>query len=190
MFILRKTAIAGLAALSLSVLSTAPFAQTFTNGSPATFATQAVTAASGALTIPAGLIYTSQATTAASTAGNFLITFTLPSGVTFSSAPTAVVSGALCAPGGTITPTGGGAGANSATFSVTVAGAVASPNNCSVALNGFTVAGATALGTTTPPNSYNISEQVAASTGTTPSFNQATASKDSSKNNLNTSHNG
>jgi hypothetical protein len=178
MFMLRKTAIAGLTALALSVLSTAPFAQSFTNGSVATFATQAVTAASGALTIPAGLIHTSPTTALPSTGGSFLITFTLPSGVTFSVAPTAVVSatGGLCTTG-TINPTNSAAGANSATFSVTVNAAAAAGSTCSVALNGFTVAGATALGTTTPANSYNMSEQVSASTGTAPTFNQNPAVK-------------
>lgn len=169
------------AAAGLALMTGSAVAQTFTTTTVTTYATQAVVAAGGAITVPtAGITWTSPTLTAVSTAGSFLITFTLPTGVTFSINPTANITttSATCATAPNQLPSGGGNGANNAVFTVTVlAGGGAGTGNCSVSLNAFTVLGATQLQTATTSTSglaggFAMTEQVSGSTGTVPTFNQ------------------
>lgn len=158
-------AAAGLAfAAAASLLSTSAFAGLATT--PATYSTQAVSAANGVLTVNGQPTYTAP-TGAAS--GTFLLTFTLPSGVLFSSNPT-TTPGGTCTGGGV--PTSGGNGSNSAQFTMGTTGT----GTCTVVLNAFTITGATALANNTncsgPNNTssagFNISEQVSGSNGGAP----------------------
>jgi hypothetical protein len=77
-----------------SLLSTSAFV-TFVTTPGTPYATQAVSAASGALTISAQPTYTGTATGS----GTFLITFGLPSGVLFSGTPSVAVDGKVCTVG-------------------------------------------------------------------------------------------
>jgi hypothetical protein len=170
-------AAAGLAFMAAaSLLSTSAFAinvPTANTGtlssSPQSYATQAVTAASGAITLAANVSY---AVTPAAT-GTFLITFTLPTGVTFASTPSAAGDGTNCA--SAVPVTSGGTG-SSVTFQATVQKAGA----CTVTVNSFLVAGATALQSTTTVlgtnlNSagFNISEQVSGASSGLVGLNEA-----------------
>ncbi len=158
-----------------SLLSTSAFADTLFPATPAgpattknggtlsnaanTYATQAVTAANGVLTIASGVVF-SQVAGACTGAGSFLLTFTLPSGVTFASNPTATGDGTVYTG---VSLSSGGSGSSSVTFSVNSTGAAGTGT---VSLGSFQVAGATALGSQTTliggktnSGNFNISEQ-------------------------------
>jgi hypothetical protein len=171
------------AVAGLALMTGSAFAQTFVTGTITTYATQAVTTASGAITVPvAGMVFTTPLTTAVSTAGSFLITFTLPTGATFSITPSVTINGPLCtaAPNTVVTPSGGGNGAANAVFTIPIIAAAAIGSSCTVGVNAYTLAGATQLQSKTTSTSaaaggFAMTEQVSASTGTAPTFNQVTA---------------
>ena len=177
----RLTGGAAAAVAGLALLTGSASAQTFTTTTITNYATQAVTVAAGAITVPAETIaFLSPTTTATTTAGSFLITFTLPTGVTFSITPTVNVTGAACTPAASLVPSGGGNGSNNAVFTITNFATAAAGGTCTVTVNAFTLAGATQLQSKTTSASssasgFAMTEQVSASTGQTPSFNQAVA---------------
>lgn len=175
-------AAAGLAFMAAaSLLSTSAFAisvPTANTGTlssaPQTYATQAVTGASGAITLAANVSY---AVTPPFGAGNFLITFTLPSGVSFASTPSAAGDGTNCA---TSVPVSSGGTGSSVTFQAQV---IANGGKCTVTLSSFLVTGATALQNTTTVNGgtslnsagFNISEQVSGASAGLLTLNEAKA---------------
>jgi len=161
---LTKLARVGLAAVVVALLAPAALAQNFFF--PAvTYATQAVQAASGALTIPAGITYNA-GSFSSSAAGSALITFTLPSGVTFTSTPSATGNGVFTS---TVYASGGSGGS---TVSFTINYGTVTNSTGSVFLGSFTIAGATALYPPNPggntalsaPNAINITEQITGAT--------------------------
>jgi hypothetical protein len=154
----KKVAGAGIAAVTLSLMSTSAMAAFSANTT--TYATQAITGA-GAVSIPTGaIVYTTDANPTST--GTFTITFTLPTGVTFTSAP--AFTGAVT--GGTVSATlsGGGVGSNTATYVISVAGG---PFTSAVSLTtsaAFGITGATALSSPTANGKFLISEQITATT--------------------------
>jgi len=164
MLCLTKLARSGLAAVLLALLAPAALAQSF-NFTAVTYATQAVQAASGALTVPAGIQYNA-GSFSSSAAGSALITFTLPSGVTFTTTPIATVNGVLTS----AVLASGGTGFGSVSF--TLAYNTVTNGTGSIYLGSFTIAGATALYAPNPggatalsaPNGINIAEQITGAT--------------------------
>jgi hypothetical protein len=134
--LILQTAIAasfGLA--SVSAFATATSTLTGFVPAAATYATEGIPA-SGAVTIQAGITYSS---TAALTADAGLVTFTLPAGVTFVTTPTATADATGFK---TAVLGGGGAGSNFVTYNVTTGAAVGT-----ITLGAFQVTGATGLAT-------------------------------------------
>ena len=167
-------------AAAASLLSTSAFAaNTVTtanlgtlSSTPQTYATQAVTAASGAITLAANVSY---AVTPPIGAGNFLIAFTLPNGVSFASTPSAAGDGTNCA---TSVPLSSGGTGSSVTFQAQVI----ANGKCTVTLNSFLVTGATALQNKTTVGAtslnsagFNISEQVSGASAGLVLLNEAKA---------------
>ncbi len=159
------SAILALGVLALSGQAWAAISNTTANGgsigaNPPTYATQAVIGASGAITVNAGISYTSPTPTAT---GSYTLTFTLPTGVTLNgSASASTVVNTDC----TVSlASGGTANSNFAAFTVTQLDTTA----CVVSLAQFGVAGATALENTTTINSslnsagFNVTSQVTGS---------------------------
>ena len=109
------------------------------SGNVADYNAADVRSASGVLTVPANVaVYT--ATSTITIGSSFIVT--LPSGFTFGSAPSLTSSGTA-----TFSLASGGTGSRSATFTVATANLTSGQT---VNLQGFTVHGATALGTITP----------------------------------------
>jgi len=133
---------------------------------PTAYATQAVAAASGALTITGGVALVSSVFTTGSVGGTATAIFTLPAGVTFSTAPTATVDGTAF----TAATLSGGGGTNSISISITL-GSSLFLRQGTLTLSSFQIAGATALATPTA-SGFVISEQITGSIGATPSLNQ------------------
>jgi hypothetical protein len=171
-------AAAGLAFMAAaSLLSTSAFANTVptANGgalssSPQSYATQAVTAASGAITLAANVTY---AVTPPAASGTFLITFTLPTGVTFTSTPAAAGDGTNCASSVSVSSSTG----SSVTFQATV---IKNTGACTITVNSFLVVGATALQNKTTVGAtslnsagFNISEQVSGASAGLVALNEA-----------------
>lgn len=126
------------AAALLAISVSAVFAGTI-SGNVADYNAGQVKASNGVLTVPAN-VATYTATSTLAIGSTFVVT--LPPGFTFGSAPTLTTSGTA-----TFTLSGGGAGSQSATFTIATA-AVTSGQTISLA--GFTLHGATALETVTP----------------------------------------
>jgi hypothetical protein len=140
---------------------------------PTTFATQAVLTANGAVTILGGVEYLSNAYTTVA-ADSALLTFTLPSGVLFATTPTATLGGTF----GSGTFSGGGAGANSVTYTITTPAATAVASNANtVTLNAFQITGASALQGKTIAGAFQVSAQMTGAN--TPGFSDAKADKTS-----------
>lgn len=146
----------GLISAHANAAGTAAFAEISyaTEGIPST----------GAVTIPAGIIYTGS--NAATGAG--LVTFTLPTGVTFTSTPSITTASNYTA----ASVAGGGAGSN--TLTVNVTGGAAGTG--SITLGAFTVTGATTLAGVTGAGAFQYSVQ--ASGWTAAADNDATALRD------------
>jgi hypothetical protein len=172
MFKLRRLGGVGVAAaLAAGTLmsTTAMAATTFTNAA-ANYAIEAVSGASGAITIESNAKFA--VTGVAAGVGSFLLTITLPPSVQFNGTPTVTGDGTVCV--GTATPpTLGGSGSNFAQF--TIGAPAANPGGtCTVTLNSFNVTGATALETpstqATPPtgtssSGFNVTAQASGASG-------------------------
>jgi hypothetical protein len=168
--LVEASVVAALAAGTLmSTTAMAISMTTFTNAA-ATYAIEAVTGASGAITIASNAQFAVAGVPAG--AGSFLLTIALPTGVLFNGTPTVTGDGTVCV--GTATPPSlGGNGQNSAQFTI---GAPASnpSGTCTVTLNSFNVTGATALEMpstqATPPTGtssigFNITAQASGASG-------------------------
>ena len=119
------------------------------------FATQAVSASGGAITLPAtganpaSLSYTTGALTgSASSTGSFTLVFTLPNGVSTASAVATVTTaggGAACVTGNVT----GMVSSNTIAFTVNTTNTGTAGNTCTVTLGTLSLTGATALSTAT-----------------------------------------
>lgn len=151
-------------ALGLLALSGQAWAVSTANGgsladSPQTYAIQGVTAAAGAITLNAGISYTSPTPTSP---GTYLVTFTLPTGVTFAGTASATTAVMDCLAS---LASGGTTGSNSVAFAITQL----TLNACVVNLSQVPIAGATALENKTTISGslnsagFNVTEQVTGS---------------------------
>jgi hypothetical protein len=155
-----------------TLLSTTAMAATTTfKNAAATYAIEAVTGASGAITIASDAQFS--VTGVGAGIGSFLLTITLPPGVLFNGTPTVTGDGKVCV--GTATPpTLGGSGSNSAQFTIGAPASNPGGGTCTVTLNSFNVTGATALETAstqaTPPTGtssigFNVTAQASGTSG-------------------------
>lgn len=135
---------------TLGLASMGAIAGTASFGSVATYAIEGIPS-TGAVTIPAGVTYT----TAAGAAESGLLTVTLPSGVTFVSTPTiSITDPAITA----VAVGGGGAGSNFITINYTRTAAAAAAG-AGIALGAFQVTGATTLASVTGATGFLFSAQ-------------------------------
>lgn len=135
---------------TLGLASMGAFAGTASFGAVATYAIEGIPS-TGAVTIPAGVTYT----TIAGAAESGLLTITLPTGVTFVSTPAiSITDPSITA----VAVGGGGAGSNFITINYTRTAAAAAPG-AGITLGAFQVTGATTLASVTGPTGFLFSAQ-------------------------------
>lgn len=162
---LALSAVALGATLGLSAPASATELTSIATTSIPTYATQAVSASGGAITVPASAdIAVTLASLTTTAVVNFTLTFTLPSGVLFGSNPALTISPVACA--GSASLTGGGTGGQTASFTVTVP-VIASATTCTYTLGTFNVTGATSLETATTSTSGTVNTKAVSGTGFT-----------------------
>jgi hypothetical protein len=152
----KKVAGAGIAAVTLSLMSSSAMAAIAAGTT--VYATQAITGA-GVITVPTGA--TPVVTLGAPTStGNFTITYTLPAGVTFTATPTlAVAVPGGTAGAGTATFQSGGTGSNAVVFLVNISSVGVAATGTTLTLGNLALTGATALATVNA-STFKLSEQV------------------------------